>query len=119
MSLIVASIKSKWIKQNSQEWFDGEAAEKVSVRDKLFKKFRKPKLHIDKEIYIIARYKVQKLISYMKKILFLENRPTYSIDKPKELWGALKFLSLPSKKSVCRTQFDASLPLPPSHFKKN
>ena len=64
---LVATIKSRRIKQNSQEWFDGEVAEKVSVRDKLFKKFKKSKLHIGKEIYKIARYEVQRLISYKKK----------------------------------------------------
>ena len=36
---LVAPIKSRLIKQHSQEWFDGEVAEKISVRDKLFKKF--------------------------------------------------------------------------------
>ena len=34
---VVAPIKSRRIKQNSQQWFDGEVAEKVSVCDKLFK----------------------------------------------------------------------------------
>ena len=67
---LVAPIKSRWIKQNSQEWFDGEVAEKVSVRDKLFKKFKKSKLHIHKEIYKTARYEVQNLISYKKKKFF-------------------------------------------------
>ena len=46
---LVAPIKSRRIKQNSQEWFDGEVAEKKSVLDKLFKKFKKSKLHIDKK----------------------------------------------------------------------
>ena len=64
---LVGPIKSRRIKQNSQEWFDGEVAEKISVCDKLFKKLKKSKLHIDKEIYKIARYEVQKLISYKKK----------------------------------------------------
>ena len=67
---LVAPIKSRRIKQNSQEWFDVEVAEKISVRDKLFKKFKKSKLHIDKEMYKIARYEVQKLISYKKKKVF-------------------------------------------------
>ena len=75
---LVAPIKSRRIKQNSQEWFDVEFAEKRSVRDKLFKKFKKSKLHIDKEIYKIARYEVQKLISY-KKTKFFENRLIDSI----------------------------------------
>ena len=50
VSVIVSTIKSGRIKQNSQEWFDGEAAEKISVRNKLFKKLKKSKLHIDNEI---------------------------------------------------------------------
>ena len=99
---LVAPIKSRGIKQNSQEWFDGEVAEKKSVRDKWFKKFKKSKFHIDKEIYKIARYEVQKLISYKKK-KFFENRLNDSIGKPKELWKALKSLGLPSKTSVCGT----------------
>ena len=36
--------KSRCIKQNSQEWFNGEVAEKISISDKLFKKFKKSKL---------------------------------------------------------------------------
>ena len=99
---LVAPIKSRRIKQNSQEWFDSEAAEKMSVRDKLFKKFKNSKLHIDKEIYKIARYEVQKLISYKKKSFF-ENKLNDSIGKPKELWKALKSLGLPSKTSICGT----------------
>ena len=61
---LVPPIKSRRIKQNSQEWFDGEVAAKISVRDKSLKKFKKSKLQIDKEIYKIARYEAQKLISY-------------------------------------------------------
>ena len=38
---LVAPIKSRWIKQNSQEWLDGEVAAKISVCDKLLKKFIK------------------------------------------------------------------------------
>ena len=72
VSVIVSTIKSRRIKQNSQEWFDGEAAEKISVCGKLFKKLKKSKLHIDNEIYKIAQYEVQKLISYKKKTLFWE-----------------------------------------------
>ena len=98
----VALIKSRRIKQNSQEWFDDEVAEKISVCNKLFKKFKKSKLHIDREIYKVARYEVQKLISYKKK-KFFENGLHDSIVKPKELWKALKSLGLPSKTLVCRT----------------
>ena len=98
---LVASIKTRRIKQNSQEWFDDEVAEKINVRDKLLKKFKKSKLHIDKEIYTIARHEVQKLISYKKK-KFFENRLNDSIDKPKEILKVLKSLGLPNK-TACGT----------------
>ena len=96
---LIAPIKTK---QNSQESFDSEVAEKISVHDKLFKKFKKSKLYIDKEIYKITRYEVQKLISYKNKNFF-DNRFNDSIGKPKEFWKALKSLGLPSKTSVCGT----------------
>ena len=67
---LVAPIKSTRIKQISQEWFDGEVAEKMGFRDKLFKKFKKSTLYIDKEIYKIAQCEVQKLISYKEKRVF-------------------------------------------------
>ena len=38
--------------------FNGEIADEIKNRDKLFKK---SKLHIDKDIYNAARYKVRKL----------------------------------------------------------
>ena len=37
---LVAPINSRRIKRNSWGWFDGEVAEKISVRDKLFKKIK-------------------------------------------------------------------------------
>ena len=43
MSVIdkVVHIKERWVKQNSQEWFDGEFTDEIKNRDKLFKKFKK------------------------------------------------------------------------------
>ena len=93
---LIAPIKSRRINRSSQEWFNGEVSAKISVHDKLFKKFKKSKLHIEKETYKIARYEVQKLI-WSEKNNFFENRLNYSIGKPKELWKALKSLGLPSK----------------------
>ena len=98
IDLVAPPIKSRRIKQNSQEWFDGEVTEKISVRDK----FKRSTLHIDKEIYKTARYEVQKLISY-KENKFFENRLNDSIGKHRELWKALKSLCLSSKTSVCGT----------------
>ena len=50
MIVLVAPIKSRWMKQNSQKQFDGEVAKVVNVRDKSFSN------------YIIAKKKnVQKI----------------------------------------------------------
>ena len=52
---------------NSQERFDGEVAEIIALRDKLFKKFKYSKLNVDKEIYNKARNKSHRLILQKKK----------------------------------------------------
>ena len=62
----VVPVKSKRIKRSSQEWFDSEISEKLIVRDKLFKKYKKTRLHVDKEIYKRARYSVQNIIAKKK-----------------------------------------------------
>ena len=61
----VAPLKERRVKQNSQEWFDGEIADQN--RDKLFKKFKKSELQIDKDICNAARYKLQKMFINKKK----------------------------------------------------
>ena len=47
----IAPFKTVRIKNNASEWFDGEIAEKIHTRDKLFKKFKSTKLHVDEKIY--------------------------------------------------------------------
>ena len=37
------------MKGNTQKWFNCEVLEKLNLRNKLFKKFKKSRLHIDKE----------------------------------------------------------------------
>ena len=96
----VAPVRSKRIKRNSQEWFDSEISEKLIIRDKLFKKYKKTRLHVDKEIYKRARYSVQNLIAKKKKEFF-ENKLKECIGKPKDLWKAIKSLGLPNKSGGC------------------
>ena len=69
MSVIdqVVPIIERQVKQNSQEWFDGEIVDEIKNCDKLFKKFKKSKLHIDKDIYNVARYKVRKIVFNKKR----------------------------------------------------
>ena len=91
----VVTIKERRIKHNSQEWFDGEISEAIKNRDKLLKKFKRARLHIDEELYNAARYKIQKLIFNKKN--YYENRLNECIGKPKELWKSLKYLDLSNK----------------------
>ena len=80
----VAPLKERLVKQNSQEWFGGEIADEIKNLEKLFKKFKKSKLQIDKDIYNVARYKLKKMIINTKRA-FIENKLSKSIGRPKDL----------------------------------
>ena len=95
----LAPSKNKRIKGKSQNWFDAEIMEKISDRDKLFKAFKKSRLHVDKDNYKEARNEVQKLICTKKKAYF-ESKLTENIGKPKELWNCLKYLGLKFESSI-------------------
>ena len=84
------------MKNTSNEWFDMEIAEKLSIRDQLFKKFKSSCLKIGQEIYKEARNGVQRTIKQKKK-QYLEEKLTENIAKPKELWRTLKSLGLPKR----------------------
>ena len=87
------------VKNQSNEWFDGELAEQISNRDKLFKKFKKSKLHIDELIYKEAKNTVQRLIKEKKKNFF-SKKLEENTDEPKELWKNFKKLGLPKTKTL-------------------
>ena len=94
----IAPLKTARIKNKSKEWFDSEIAEKLRIRDQLFKKFKSSRLNIDWEIYKEARNEVQRTIK-QKKIQYLEEKLSEDIAKQKELWQTLKQLGLPNKKN--------------------
>ena len=94
----IALFKTARIKITSNEWFDREIAEKLSIRDKLFKKFKSSRLNIDWEIYKEARSDVQRTIKRKKKQYF-EEKLSENIAKPKQLWQTLKSLGLRKKKN--------------------
>ena len=91
-------MKQRKMKNNSQEWYDGEVAEKIAIRDKLFKKIKKSKLNVDKDLFKEARNNVESLIKN-KKNTFFENKLKENIGKPKELWKTLNDLGLAKKGS--------------------
>ena len=70
--------------------------ENINTRDKLFKKFKKSRLHIDNELYKNAKYNTLKLIT-AKKRAFFDDKLSENIGKPKELWETLKSLDMPQK----------------------
>ena len=59
----IVPCKTKKVKANTQKWFEEEVLENINTRDKLFKKFKKSRLHIDKELYKKAKYNTLKLIA--------------------------------------------------------
>ena len=75
MSVIdkLAPFKTKRVKGNSQEQVDGEVLESIALRDKLFKKFKRSKLSVDKEIYNKAPNKSHRL-TLQKKGEYFENK---------------------------------------------
>ena len=67
----ISPYKSKRVKGNTQKRFDGKVLEKLNLRKKLFKKFKKPRFHIDKEVYKKSKYDTLKLVA-SKKQAFLK-----------------------------------------------
>ena len=68
----VAPCKIKLVKGNNQNWFGGEVIEMLRSRNKLFKTFKKTRLHINKELYKKAKYDARKLIAARKQAFFDE-----------------------------------------------
>ena len=80
----IAPLKTMRVKNASSEWFDRKIAEKLSLKDKLLKKFKSSRINIDWEIYKEAKNDVQRLIKYRKKN-YLEEKLAETIAKPKNL----------------------------------
>ena len=70
--------------------------EKLYLRNKLFKKFKKSRFDIDKELYKKSKYDALKLIASKKQASF-EEKLSETIGRPKELWKSLKALGMPNK----------------------
>ena len=83
----IGKVKERRIKQNSQKQFDGEISKAIKNCDKLLKKFKRSRLHIDKQLYNAARYKLHNMISNKKKDYF-ENKSNECIGKLEEVWKA-------------------------------
>ena len=63
----IAALKTAKIRNTSNESLDREIAEKLSIRGKLFKKFKSSRLNIDWEIYKEERKEVQRTITQREK----------------------------------------------------
>ena len=76
------------MKVNSKPWFLNQIVSAMQRRDKLYKKFKHSGLETDKDNFKVAKMYLQKIILKKK-----------NMDKPKELWKALKSLGLSSDKT--------------------
>ena len=63
----LAPFETERVKGNSQEWFYGEFLEIITLRDNSFKKCKRSKLNLDKEIYNKTRKKTHRLILRERK----------------------------------------------------
>ena len=88
--------KSQQVNGNTQKWTDSDVFEKLNLRNKPFKKFKKSRLRIDKELYKKSKYDTLKLVA-SKEQAFFEEKLSETIGKPKELWKSLKSLGMPTK----------------------
>ena len=78
----IAPCKTKQVKGNSEKQFDGEIFEKRRSRERLFKAFKKTRLHIDKELYKKAKYDDEKILPAEKQAFF-DEKLSESVGKPK------------------------------------
>ena len=92
----IAPYKSKQVKGNTQKWFDGELLEKLNLRNKLFKKFKKSRLHINKELNKKSKYDALKLIASKNKH-FLKINSQKRLVKPRDIRNPLNLW-------VCQTK---------------
>ena len=76
----VAPVKNKRIKRNSQDWFGRVILGKLIIQDKLFMKYKKTRLLVQKEIYKRARYSVQNLITKNKYSFLNTNSKSVSVN---------------------------------------
>ena len=97
MSIInkIAPLKQVRLKTNTKPWFDGEILERIRVRDKLRKKYKKSGLQIDFDMFKDAQ-KLTKQMTKVKKCDYFKNQLNDNIAKPSKLWKVLKTIGLPS-----------------------
>ena len=93
----IAPYKSKRVEGNTQKWFDEKVLEKLNLRNKLFKKFKKSRLHIDKELYKKSKYDALKLNASKKQGFFLKRSSQKRLINPKNYGNLLNFW-------VCQTK---------------
>ena len=84
----IAPYKCKRVTGNTQKWFDGEVLEKLNLRNKFFKKFKKFRLRIDKELYKKSKYDALKLIASKNKH-FLKRSSQKRLVNPKNYGNPL------------------------------
>ena len=77
----ISPINNKRTKRNSQEWLDNEISEKLIIQDKLFKKYKKSRLYVDKAIDKRTQYSAQNLITKKGKKILKTNSKSVSVNR--------------------------------------
>ena len=93
---IIAPLKEIRIKGNSKSWFDSEILERINIREKLRKKYKKSGLQIDFENFKNAQKQAQQMTK-AKKCDYIKEQLQINKAKPAKLWKTLKSLGMSSK----------------------
>ena len=94
----IAPLKQIRLKTNTKPWFDSEVLEKIRIRDKSRKKYKKSGLQIDFDLFKNAQ-KLAKKITKSKKCDYFKNQLQANIAKPSKLWKVLKSIGVSSSSS--------------------
>ena len=95
---IIAPLKEIRIKGNSKSWFDSEILERINIREKLRKKYKKSGLQMDFENFRNTQKQAQQTIK-AKKCDYIKEQLKINKAKPAKLWKTLKSLGMSSKGS--------------------
>ena len=95
----IAPFKEIRIKGNSKAWFGSDTMERINIREKLRKKYKKSGLQIDYENFKNAQKQAKHIIK-TKKCEYVKDQLKANIAKPSKLWKVLKSLGISSKEST-------------------
>ena len=92
----MAVFKTKRVKGNTHKWFDYEFLEKLNSRDKVFHKFKRSRLHIDRVIWESEIWGAETVCN-KKSRFYLKKKSQKVLANQESYEGSLKYLGMPNR----------------------